>query len=89
MCQDTGVLFKCSLFLSLRLILCIDGTAQLAREAIENPVNPRAHIGPDGRASLSSRVQANEHVVSTDITDLEAGLKISFIWSIKIGRAHV
>ncbi|KAF9034341.1 atypical/Alpha protein kinase [Panaeolus papilionaceus] len=30
--------------------------AQLARDATSQPVNPRAHTGPDGRVALSSRV---------------------------------
>ncbi|TEB34281.1 kinase-like protein [Coprinellus micaceus] len=33
-----------------------DGVVQAARGAIASPVNPRAHTGPDGRVSLSSRV---------------------------------
>ncbi|PPR05260.1 hypothetical protein CVT24_008286 [Panaeolus cyanescens] len=36
--------------------LSSNGTVNLAREATSNPVNPRAHTGPDGRLSLSARI---------------------------------
>ncbi|RXW18836.1 hypothetical protein EST38_g7019 [Candolleomyces aberdarensis] len=64
--NDWGICTNCgNTYEHLEVAICsicedTDGTVQVARDAIANPVNPRAHTGPDGRASLSSRVQAPE-----------------------------
>ncbi|KAJ3502729.1 hypothetical protein NMY22_g18491 [Coprinellus aureogranulatus] len=61
--EDWGACKHCgSLYEHLEGDICFvcgdaeDGLVQAARNAIANPVNPRAHTGPDGRASLASRV---------------------------------
>ncbi|KAJ2923160.1 hypothetical protein H1R20_g13934, partial [Candolleomyces eurysporus] len=60
-CEDTGIPFySFYLYTLFDHLLPKDGTLQEARSAVANPVNPRTHTGPDGRVSLSSRVQASE-----------------------------
>lgn len=54
-----------------------NGPVQAARDAVANPVNPRAHTGPDGRASLSSRV----HEQASDAGDHEVGRHTTFLYA--------